>query len=268
MIQNRTHIAIVLGIATLVSVMLIRSLWLSSTAEPAKSANRPMAGVTGIHKPVSREEFLDEIFKEVRPTDFVARNIRISPEKVSEDTLRALWKWSAESGIEPLSATLEADIAEKNPTQDNITSAARNLVFGGAEFRDYPLISDYLMQRGKTLIDRGMEMNPNNVPLRNALITYISEYENEPMKFLGVLRETLAIDSNNVETHFIHLGLLRKSGQWKKAVAKCEKLISLQPQNPVWLFQLSDIYGQMGDRENSKTYRDLAIKAERNQKNK
>jgi tetratricopeptide (TPR) repeat protein len=262
--KSRTHVLVVLGIACLLALELISNRWKSATAvlPPAKGAGTAAA----MHRePVSREQFLTEIFKEVKPPLYVSRIIAQNPADVPADSLRVLLKWSSETGLEPLTAMLEADIAEKNPTSDNLTSAARNMIFSGAEFRDYPIISAYLLQRGKVFIDKGLAMNNQNIPLRNALITYISEYENEPMKFLAVLRETLAMDSNNVETHFIHLGLLRKSGQWKKAIAKCEKLISLQPQNPMWLFQLSDVYGQMGDSTNAKTYLGLAVKAQKKQ---
>jgi tetratricopeptide (TPR) repeat protein len=85
------------------------------------------------------------------------------------------------------------------------------------------------------------------------------------MQFLGTLRETLAIDSSNIETHFIHLNLLKKSQQWQKALDKCQKLVSLQPQNPFWLYQTSDLYGFLGDSTNAKIFLDLAVKAQRTQ---
>lgn len=219
-----------------------------------------------IQKRVSRQEFLKAVFTDVKPPEHIGRLLFQDSGTLNKDSLEILLKWAMEAGQEPLAIMVEADLAEQEPTEDNLTTAARNLVFGGAQFTEVPEISAYLFQRGKVLIDKGMLMNPNNIPLRNALITYISEYENQPMKFLGVLRETLALDSNNIETHFIHLNLLRRSGQWKKAIAKCEKLISLQPQNPIWLYQTSEIYGYMGDSLNAKTYLDLAVKVQQKQK--
>jgi len=74
------------------------------------------------------------------------------------------------------------------------------------------------------------------------------------------------MDSNNLETRFIRLNLLRKSAQWKKAAEECRKLISLQPQNPVWYFQASDIYGSMGDSVNAKIFLNLAVKVQNRNK--
>jgi predicted Zn-dependent protease len=87
------------------------------------------------------------------------------------------------------------------------------------------------------------------------------------MKFLGTMRESLAIDSNNMETNLIRFQLLLKSGQLKKAGAVSEKLISLQPQNPAWYYQASDVFGNLGDSVKSKTYLDLAVKMQKKQKN-
>jgi len=39
----------------------------------------------------------------------------------------------------------------------------------------------------------------------------------------------------------------------------------LQPENPYWLFELSDLYGQSGDSVNAKTYLNLAVKMQRKQ---
>jgi len=62
--------------------------------------------------------------------------------------------------------------------------------------------------------------------------------------------------------------LLKKSNQWQKAIQKCEKLVSLQPKNPYWLFEMSDLYGTMGDSANAKVYLNLAIERQRKQSEK
>ena len=63
-----------------------------------------------------------------------------------------------------------------------------------------------------------LEKNPKNAGLLNALIVYQSKYLNAPMQFLGTLKTALATDSSNIETHYIHLNLLKKSQQWPKAL--------------------------------------------------
>lgn len=260
--HNRT--VIILACAVAVAVFMIWNRWKTPTAVLKSPKAVPAAQV--LTKPVDRVQFLSEIFKDIKPPEKIGRLLQADPRTLGKDSLEDILRWALEAEIEPLAVMVEADLAWNNPTEQNITNAARNLVIAGSQFRDIPIVSAWLFQQGKLFIDKGMALNNKNIPLRNALITYISEYENEPMKFLGVLRETLALDSNNVETHFIHLKLLIKSEQWKKAIIKCQKLISLQPQNPDWLFQMSHIYGITGDSINANVYKNLAVKVQKKQK--
>jgi tetratricopeptide (TPR) repeat protein len=163
----------------------------------------------------------------------------------------------------PLIALLQTDLAEQFSPADDKTEVARNLIFAGASNIESPTTAAYLFQLGKKYIDKGLEKNPKNVDLMNALIVYQSEYLNAPMQFLGTLKSALSADSSNLETHFIHLNLLKKSQQWPKALKKCEKLISLQPQNPRWLFEMSEVFGFMGDSVNAKVYLNLAVKTQK-----
>lgn len=212
---------------------------------------------------VSRIEFLNAVFEKTKPSPLVARVLTAKPGTYPKDSVLLALKWAEEIENAPLIALLQTDISEQfDPTGDK-TEVARNLVFAGASNVESPMAAAYLFQLGKQYIDKGLEKNPKNVDLMNALIVYQSEYLNAPMQFLGTLKSALSTDSTNIETHFIHLNLLKKSQQWPKALKKCEKLISLQPQNPRWLFEMSDVCGVMGDSANAKVYLNLAIKTQK-----
>jgi len=157
-------------------------------------------------------------------------------------------------------------LAELSGRTDSITNAARGAIWAASgEFAETPVVSAFFFQQGKRLLDKVLEKDRNNIPALNALIVYESEYIQEPMKFLGTMRESLALDSNNMETNLIRLQLLLKSGQMKKAGAVSEKLISLQPQNPAWYFQASDVFGNLGDSVKARTYLDLGVKVQKKQ---
>ena len=263
--EQKRIIAIVLAVGLIAAAFMISNRWKKSTAV-LKTPKTPQNRSAMAKKPVDRVEFLTEVFKDIKPTENVARLLQKDPRSLPEDSLEVILKWSLEARIDPLTVMIESDLAMKNPTEENMTTAARNLISAATQYQETPIISAWMFQQGKIIIDKGMALNDKNIPLRNALITYISEFENEPMKFLTLLRETLALDSNNVETHFIHLNLLFKSEQWEKAIEKCKKLISLQPQNPEWLFRMSHIYGMTGDSTNAKVYKDLAVRVQKKQK--
>ena len=217
-------------------------------------------------EPIEKLDFLNELFHDVKPPEWVSGNLLAASAKSNSDSLNKLLKWAQETKNTPGVGLVQSQLAELQGGEENLTTAARTLIFTASENVDHPVVAAYLFQQGKRLLDIVLSKNKKNIPARNALVVYQSEYENQPMKFLGTLRESLALDSNNIETHFLRLNLLRKSSQWKKAVDECQKLISLQPRNPVWYFQASDIYGFMGDSVNAKVFLDLAVKVQNKEK--
>ena len=212
---------------------------------------------------ITRIEFLNAVFEKTKPSPIVARVLTAKAGTYPKDSVLLALKWAEETENAPLIALLQTDLAEQFNPADDKTEVARNLIFAGASNIESPTTAAYLFQLGKKYIDKGLEKNPKNVDLMNALIVYQSEYLNAPMQFLGTLKSALASDSSNLETHFIHLNLLKKSQQWPKALKKCEKLISLQPQNPRWLFEMSEVFGVMGDSVNAKVYLNLAVKTQK-----
>lgn len=226
-----------------------------------------MQGIQRMKKPVSRVEFIGALFTKLKPPIWVGRILASDLSHVPVDSLKAVRKWAAEAGMVGLDVFIQGNISDRDTAAVSLTEAARNCIFAAAQLKEDPVISDFLFQYGGELIEKGLAENPNNVALHNAKIIYLSEYEEQPMKFLAEMRSTLAIDSNNIETNLIRMNLLKKSEQWKKAVETCRKLISLQPQNPDWLFEASDLYGIQGDSVNAKLYLNLAIKV-RNTKKK
>lgn len=258
-------IAAVLG---LLGIVLIVNRWKTAEFTPSKSeASKPsMAEMqTGglPQQEITRIEFLNAVFEKTKPSPIVARVLTAKAGTYPKDSVLLALKWAEETENAPLIALLQTDLAEQFSPADDKTEVARNLIFAGASNIESPTTAAYLFQLGKKYIDKGLEKNPKNVDLMNALIVYQSEYLNAPMQFLGTLKSALSADSSNLETHFIHLNLLKKSQQWPKALKKCEKLISLQPQNPRWLFEMSEVFGFMGDSVNAKVYLNLAVKTQK-----
>ena len=255
-----------------VGVLYLGVKWQSSTV---KSGNlTPLEIVSGnagatsegvlSNEPATRVQFLSSLFSVTKPPPYIARVILQDPDKAATDSLQIALKWAEETRNAPLVALLHADLMEFKK-QGTLTDVAREFVFLAASQIENETQRAFLFQQGKKWIDIGLQQDRSQMPLRNALIVYQSEYLNQPMAFVGTLKESQEIDSNDLELNFIHLNLLKKSNQMGKAVKKCEKLVSLQPENPYWLFELSDLYGQSGDSVNAKTYLNLAVKLQRKQ---
>jgi cytochrome c-type biogenesis protein CcmH/NrfG len=74
-----------------------------------------------------------------------------------------------------------------------------------------------------------------------------------PMQGINMLREVLKKDSNNVAAQF-KMGIFAvRSQQFEKAVARFNKVISLEPNNSEAILYLGECYANLGKR-------DLAIK--------
>lgn len=259
--------SLIASVLVIVGYMAIK--WQSPTQSVASSGkaseeNSPKSQDSEALATVSRIEFLTSVFKDIKPPPKVARIVLSNANRVQKDSLLYTLNWSQETNNPALTTLIKSDLYLFH-NEGELEDIARECIFLAASQIQESTQRNFLFQQGKRWIDKGLSLNNKSMPLRNALIIYQSEYLNQPMAFLKTLRASQKIDSNDVELNFIHLNLLKKSNQFNKAIHKCEKLVSLQPQNPYWLFEMSDLYGTMGDSTNAKVYLNLAIQRQRNQ---
>ena len=217
----------------------------------------------GVHerKPVDRIEFLNAIFKEVKPSKDIAMLLGKKPGELGEEEAKKILDWAVDTKFTQLEFYIRGLVAVEAPFNKEAETVARDMIKAGVYFQEDGVVSNYFFQQARILIDKGLAKDPNNMPLLNALIVYQSEYEEAPMQFLATLRKAQSIDSTDAELNEIHFNLLKKSNQLEKALSKCQKMLSLQPQSENWLFKTSEVYGLMGDSTNSRTFLTLALKA-------
>ncbi len=80
----------------------------------------------------------------------------------------------------------------------------------------------------------------------NLAVCYV-ESSKDPMKGIGLLREVLETDSNNIKAH-LNLGYFAiKSGQFDKAIARFEKVLKIDPKQNEALLYLGDVYESKGE---------------------
>jgi cytochrome c-type biogenesis protein CcmH/NrfG len=80
------------------------------------------------------------------------------------------------------------------------------------------------------------------------------ESQTELMRPALLLKEVITVDSNNLDALY-YLGKLSiETNQFEKAIERFKKLVSLQPQNPDFYFELSQIYALMGNKEESELW--------------
>lgn len=262
---NRISVGLLVTCIVLLSVWMVSNRWKSPNLVLPNKPENLMGNIGGSmpQKEVTRIEFINEVLEGVKPSKLVEKVLTSAPGSIPADSMEIAFNWAIETQNPALATLIRTDI-DLQKSKPNYTDIARTFIFNGDMYLgEKPLIASYMFQQGKKYIDKGLNDNPKNVSLLNALIVYESEYVNQPMQFRNTLKKALELDSNNIETNIIHLNLLKKSGQLPKALKKCEKLISLQPQNSDWLFEMSNLYGTAGDSVNAKIYLDLAIKTQK-----
>lgn len=140
--------------------------------------------------------------------------------------------------------------------QNEITwFAAGSKFYNVANFASDSLVSMSAIQQAKTAYGKVVELNPKNLQAKNALAVCLIQGDNDVMKGVGMLKEVVATDSNNVQAIFT-LGMLSiQSNQFDKAQERFEKLIKLEPFNAEYYFYLAEVYAKSGSTEKAiKTY--------------
>lgn len=94
-----------------------------------------------------------------------------------------------------------------------------------------------------------LELDASVLSAKTRLGICYAEVSEAPMQGISLLREVVTADSNNVEAIFA-LGILSvRSNQYDKALQRFEKLVSLQPLNPDYHFQVGDVFRLMGNKD-------------------
>lgn len=127
--------------------------------------------------------------------------------------------------------------------------------YNAANFSSDSLMTVDAIGKAKQAFEKVLALNPGNLEAKNALAVCIIQGENDVMKGVGMLKEVIAKDSNNVQATFT-LGMLSmQSSQFDKAVERFEKLVKLQPFNPEYYFYLGEAYAKKGEMKKAiKTY--------------
>jgi tetratricopeptide (TPR) repeat protein len=181
------------------------------------------------------------------------------------DSLTLGSSWARENELLGLSGFFIYWKARRTNSLNDYYEAAVDFIkaasLSGVKHQDQAAATEWM--QSKICLDSALSIDPNHLPSRNALVAYYTEFGGEPMKGVAILKENEKMDSSNLETQYLYLSLLKKAGELDKAITRCQKIISLQPQNPEFLYEMSGLYGMKGDSLNAKLYLDLAIKMQR-----
>lgn len=111
------------------------------------------------------------------------------------------------------------------------------------------LAKAFAVSRALKAFKKALDKNPNNLDAKAGLaLTYI-EGKRQVMKGVGLLKEVVKADPNHRKALF-YLGMLSiRSGQYKKAKERFQKLVELQPKNPFNHLYLGNVEEQLNNND-------------------
>eukprot|EP01092_Planopodium_desertum_P015401 TRINITY_DN81498_c0_g2_i4.p1 TRINITY_DN81498_c0_g2~~TRINITY_DN81498_c0_g2_i4.p1 ORF type:complete len:272 (-),score=4.79 TRINITY_DN81498_c0_g2_i4:274-1089(-) len=153
-----------------------------------------------------------------------------------------------------VSAHYMEQYALEEPTEKN-WFAAGSKYYASASMGNDSVMVALAAGKAKEAFEKVIKLNPDNLDAQTAMAAIIVQVDQDVMKGVGLLKEVVAKDSNNVQAIFT-LGMLSiRSNQFEKAEERFEKLITLQPFNPEYYFYLGEVYAKSGQTEKAiKTY--------------
>ena len=108
-------------------------------------------------------------------------------------------------------------------------------------------------EKAREFYNKALVEEPGNLDIKNKIAaTYM--VNNDAMQAVVILREIVGKDPENIQA-LTSLGLLSiQSGQYDKAIARFEKILSFAPEDATAYFYLGVAYVSKGDKTKGKSY--------------
>lgn len=153
-----------------------------------------------------------------------------------------------------ISAHYAFEVARLQPNEDNWQFAGTKF-YTAASFSNDSVMQVAAAQKAITAFENVLSLDSLNLDAKNALAILYIQINKDIMKGVGMLKQVVSRDSNNLQAIFT-LGMLSiQSGQLDKAEQRFSKLIALQPFNPDYYYYLAEVYGKQGLKDKAiKTY--------------
>lgn len=191
-----------------------------------------------------------------------ARAEKIADVQSKLDVYDTLISKSIKENLPPYVALYSKKKAETVPTSNNWMLAGDNYF---KAFRLSKNTSEAMLEGAVSAYQRALELDPDKLEAKTALgVAYVEGAAilgEMPMKGIGMLREVLNIDPENINA-LTNLGYFAiQSGQYEKAIERFKTVLSIDPRNAEAYLYLTDVYLSQGQKEEGiktlKKYKEL-----------
>lgn len=242
---NKTQLVLILSVLAIISFLFIKGF---------KTAKGIIGGeAAAANAGFSLDSYIEEEKKELPQVTLkqVTEFEKDTKSKQGLQNLIVLWDSLSNQFI---SAYYMEQYATIDATEKNWMAAGSKYYTFASMANDSLMIAEGGI-KAKKAFEKVLAINPNNLEAKTAMAAIIVQIDQDVMKGVGMLKEVVAKDSNNVQAIFT-LGMLSiQSGQFDKAEERFLKLVQLQPFNPEYYFYLGEVYAKGGNTQKAiKTY--------------
>jgi tetratricopeptide (TPR) repeat protein len=166
------------------------------------------------------------------------------------DSLARLWDLNK---LPVASAIVFGQKLEFDKNDEVLFEASEKYFFASRYAADSHLQED-LVKKAAAGYEEILKRKPTFADAKISLAVCLVEGSIEPMRGIGLLREVLEADPENIKAN-INLGYFSiKSGQYDKAIERFERVIEINPDYPEAYLYLGDVYETKGDIEKAVNY--------------
>jgi tetratricopeptide (TPR) repeat protein len=160
------------------------------------------------------------------------------------DSLSKLW----DAYRKPVAAAIIMNQkAEISGTEQDIFEAAEKHFYASRFAEGH--VSSHLIENAIKGYENILAKKPAFIDAKIGLAVCLVEGSIEPMRGIGLLKEVLEVEPENIKAH-VNLGYFSiKSGQYEKAIERFEKVIKINPEYAESYLYLGDIYETQNDLE-------------------
>lgn len=149
---------------------------------------------------------------------------------------------------------IAASIAQKSFEGKNDPASLKKLAgryYNATKFANDPCVSNYCYAKAVATFTKVLAINANDLEAKTLLGSCYVEMSENPMQGITLLREVVTTDSTYVDAHLRLAMFAVQSKQYEKAIARFQKILTINPKyNEAYLY-IGEVYASMGNKSSA-----------------
>ncbi len=163
---------------------------------------------------------------------------------------------------------IAASIAQKTYDGKNDPSSLKKLAgrfYNATKFAKDECVSTYCYAKAVATFTKVLAINANDLEAKTLLGSCYVEMSENPMQGITLLREVVTTDSTYVDAHLRLAMFAVQSKQYDKAIARFQKILTINPKYTEAYLYIGEVYASMGNKslaiKNLQTFKEKSTDA-------